>query len=93
MQVHLASKPKKKLTRIIDKHSCINWTGTITEDQTKPRESDQPLDIAIRETHTGETYDLLTFTPTELEIIYNIVKEKFQENIIEDMFSSYCFNM
>ena len=83
MQVHLVSKPKEKLTNIVDK----------SEDQKKTRENEQSLDIAIRETYTSETDDLFTFTPTELDIIYNIVKEKFRENLMEDMFSSYCLNM
>ena len=93
MQVCLEGKPKEKLRRIINKP----WTGTDTEDQKSRREDDQPIEITIRATETGEenesSYDLLTFTPAELETIYNIVKEKFQENITEDMYSLYCFNM
>ena len=93
MHVCLVGKPKEKLRLIINKP----LTGTDTEDQKIRREDDQPIEIAIRATETGEeyesSYDLLTFTPAELETIYNVVKENFQENIIEDMFSSYCSNM
>ena len=80
-----------------EKPSCVDLTGINAEDDKAISEAEQPLEIAIITTdidlESESRVELVSYTAAELETICSIVEENCRENMIEDMYSSYCLDM